>query len=538
MQLSSAHCRRARPVRAWRATAPPSPRHAGAVLLVALAAVPVWCGSSAGEGGPPPNILFILTEDQGAHLSFVGTAGLETPHMDSIAQQGAYFREAFVNYPVCSASKANIYTGLHSHANGVPSNTINYFQPADTLSDAQKSHKIYQKLRVPDGVPTLVEVLKAAGYRLGVTHKLHITPVEKFPYDEWVRSANGRQLTDFIAEAASASQPWFFFCNIEQPHRPFRNSDNANVELTVDRDAVKVPGFLPDTDAVRTDWAEYLDAVERADRRIGGVLAALRESESAENTLVIFMGDHGPAFHRGKVSPYDFGLRVPLAISGPGVQAGGLIDEVVSAIDLMPTILEFAGLKAPDTRHGSSLMPLLSGSTDRLAGRDYVVGEVHHGTHTGDNGMQERSVYDGRYRLIYREGINKPRDFNADLRYWVTPGPGKAPWHNRSFDSIVANKDKFPLEYRLLDETCTQLREFQPAELELYDVTADPFEVDNLVDAPRAQPARARLLAALVDHISRTGDTAISESRVRRLARAGRSALNVSPSEDDERPRR
>ena len=84
-----------------------------------------------------PNILFVLTEDQGAHLSLLGTPGLKTPHMDALAKSGTYFSNAFVAYPVCSASKAAIYTGLHNHINGILNNTHNFHMPADQVSDAQ-----------------------------------------------------------------------------------------------------------------------------------------------------------------------------------------------------------------------------------------------------------------------------------------------------------------------------------------------------------------------------------------------------------------
>ena len=83
-----------------------------------------------------PNILFILTEDQGAHLGVLGTAGLRTPHMDALARSGMLFRNAFVAYPVCSASKACIYTGLHNHRNGILNNTVNYHKPAAKLTPA------------------------------------------------------------------------------------------------------------------------------------------------------------------------------------------------------------------------------------------------------------------------------------------------------------------------------------------------------------------------------------------------------------------
>ncbi|QDU90921.1 Arylsulfatase [Pirellulimonas nuda] len=487
------------------------------VAAVCLGALATTSATDAAQ--PHPNFLFILTEDQGAQLGFVGTPGVETPHMDSIANQGVYFAEAFVNYPVCSASKANIYTGLHSHANGIATNTVNYFKPDSELSEDQRTNGFYQRLRVPDDTPTLVELLKKQGYFTGVSDKLHVAPNSKFPYDRWDRVATGDKVEQFAGEATAEGRPWFYFCNIEQPHRPFRNGDE--VKLTVERTKVEVPAFLPDTPEVRQDWAEYLDAVERADEHVGDVLAGLERSGQAGQTIVIFMGDHGPAFHRGKMSPYDFGLRVPLAVRGPGVQQGVVSDELVSEIDLMPTILQYAGIEVPNGLHGQSLLPLLDGVSTSLPGRETVVGEVTHGLHAGAVVMEERAIYDGRYRLIYRSDIDGRRDFNADLQYWVTPGDGNAPWHNRSFDSVVANREEHPEAYRLLDETCSELGEFQPAELELYDVQADPYEVNNLADDPDSAGVRTRLLRALIKHAADTSDAAITPAKLTSLIKAG-----------------
>ena len=144
-------------------------------FLACLAAGPLAAATGR------PNLLFILPEDQGAQLSFVGTPGLQTPHMDSLARTGVYFNRAYVAYPVCSASKAAIYTGLHNHANGILNNTLNYHKPAAKVTAAEREHVLYRTNRIRDAVPTLVERLHAAGYYQGVTSKLHVLPNESFP---------------------------------------------------------------------------------------------------------------------------------------------------------------------------------------------------------------------------------------------------------------------------------------------------------------------------------------------------------------------
>lgn len=95
-----------------------------------------------------PNILFVLTKDQGDHMSLLGTPGLQTPHMDSIAKSGVYFKNAFAAYPVCSASNAALYTGLHSHTNGILNNTHNYHKPADQVTAEEHERRLARTNRV------------------------------------------------------------------------------------------------------------------------------------------------------------------------------------------------------------------------------------------------------------------------------------------------------------------------------------------------------------------------------------------------------
>lgn len=87
-----------------------------------------------------PNLLFFFTEDQSPHMSFLGTEGLDTPNMDRIARQGVYFHRAFVQYPVCSPSKDNLFTGLSATTNGLRANTINIFKPAEAVTESDRRH--------------------------------------------------------------------------------------------------------------------------------------------------------------------------------------------------------------------------------------------------------------------------------------------------------------------------------------------------------------------------------------------------------------
>lgn len=451
------------------------------------------------SAGTKPNILFILTEDQGAQTGFIGTPGLQTPGMDSLARSGVYFNNAFVAYPVCSASKASIYTAMHAHSNGLLNNTENFHRPASELTPGQRQSPIYANNRIHANLPTLVERLREAGYYQGVTHKLHVSPNEKFPYDEFIGEARGNEVAAFIARAKQAGKPWHLFYNIPNSHRPYPNSDK--VQIRVDPAEVKLPAYLPDTPVVRKDWAEYLAAIEVADRAVLSGLKALRESGDESNTIVVFLGDHGPTFQRGKMTLHDLGLRTPLIIRAPGIKGGIRTDALASALDLTPTLLDLAGLAPLSKVHGISLKPVLS-ATAGAAGRHLVFSEIsNRGSLT--RGMQEKCVFDGRWKLIYRENL-KPawRQVQADSKEWK-------PWGNRTYAETVKQKEQFPELYRILTEMDPQSLDGKVPAIELYDLKKDRDEMRNLAGDARHQPELQRLYGELCKWVRETSDPSV-----------------------------
>ena len=458
-------------------------------------------GHSIAADAARPNILFILTEDQGAHLGALGTPGLQTPHLDALARSGVFFRNAFVAYPVCSPSKAAIYTSLHNHTNGILNNTPNYHKPAEQLSAAEKNNALYRTNRIAAGIPTLVERLRDAGYYQGVTHKLHVAPVEKFPYDEFIEHNEGKAVTAFIERATKAGKPWHLFYNIPNSHRPFPNSDQ--VKLRVQPGEVKLPAFLPDTPVVRQDWAEYLAGIEMADQFVGEVMEALRASGQESKTIVVCLaGDHGPAFQHGKMTLYDLGLRVTLSIRAPGMKPGVRSDALVSELDLAPTLLALLGLAPFAPSHGVSLRPVLEGRPD-AKGHDFIFAEISDRGVLPNDGMQERSVCDGRWHLIYREKLTPAwRQVQADSK-------DAKPWGNRTYAETVRVKEQFPEQFRILAEMDPQSLGGKVPALELYDLSSDPDELHNLAAEGPARAEFARLYAALRDWVRATDDSAV-----------------------------
>lgn len=481
-----------------------------------------------------PNVLFILTEDGGAFDSVVGTAGVQTPGLESIVDRGFYFTNAHVAAPVCSVSKAAMLTGLMPHANNTRTNVANFFPgvrgipagditPDDqTLVDLmiadERANGLNPRFRVEDDATTLVETLNDRGYYTGVTHKLHVSGVDRYRYDHWIDGQDASALNKVAAGAAAADQPFFLLYNVPDPHRPYANGDTG--PLSVDPNEVVVPGQFVDTAVSRQDWAEHLDGVEAADDRVVDVLGRLDDLGLADDTIVVFMSDHGPSWHRGKQSTYDLGSRVSLAIAGPGVVAGGLNDTVVNEIDLMPTILDLIGVDDGPSVQGRSLAGVLGGTAPDTDAPRYSVTEVQHQVRSTDDGQNEKKITDGEFSLIYRFNHTGTRELNADQ--YVSGNP----WRNRIYDETLrvyddlqanpgdytaAEAERINRSYRLLDEMDSSPTRnhnlFVNQKIELFHTAADPYELNNLVDDPSAAAARDRLLSALYAFTLKTNDT-------------------------------
>lgn len=469
------------------------------VLLLLVAIGVIGCNGPIAEANTkasPLNVVFILTDDQGAHLSALGTPGIQTPHIDALAENGILFTNAFAAVPSCSPSRSSINTGMYPHANGHWRNTITPVLGAPDSEFGRESSTVDQ-VGIHEYIPTLPEMLKDAGYFTAITQKFHMSPPWKFPYSSRNPVHHNpekyrRVIGDWID--AAEDRPFFIQANISPPHRPFFKDLEAFPEYRVNPDSIRVPADLPDTPELRADLAEYFGAIQLADACVGGIIAALREKGQLENTLIVFTGDQGQAYHRAKASAYYAGLHVPLVVSGPAVlHAGTRSDALVSLVDLMPTMLEFMELPIPSTVQGHSLLPLLGNASDTVP-RQYVFGEHNsHGPARAEH-YPSRMVYDGRYYYISNLLPGKSYELPADLK--VAQG-----WGNHAYDATVAAKESHPLPHALL----RQLENGRPAE-ELYDIKEDPNQVNNLAGQDAYASQQSQLADALINWRRQTGD--------------------------------
>ncbi len=474
-----------------------------------------------------PNFILLLTDDQSYHLGMTGTKGLQTPCIDGLAGRGLFFRKAYSTAASCSPCRGSILTGMYPHSNGHWRNTVG---PSLNMPDREftRDSAHVDQVGVHEDIPTLIELLQQNDYFTGITQKFHLSPPWKFPFD--FRAAAGCQPASQRAAAKqflnqAGTQPFFLEVNIGNTHRPFRRHIEEAALPEVDPAAVQVPPNWPDTEVIRKDYAEYLSTVQHADAVIGAVLDELRESGREANTIVIYTSDQGFCYHRAKATAYDWGVHVPLSFTGPAIRSGVQSDELVSHVDLMPTILDYAGIKIPATVQGVSLRPFLEGRAS-APGRKYICSEHNAHGPGAEEYYPTRSITDGRYRYILNlrskvvpaypierfvtdpEFAAKPKGL-AWMPWDATPS---VQWQNNAFAEIVNQRDKFPEPYELLKATF-----FRPEE-ELYDLQSDPYEMKNLAANPEFSVTKKQLEKDLREWMHTTGDSGDPRKIPRRTA--------------------
>ena len=339
-------------------------------------------------GGVRPNVLLITSEDNGPQLGCYGDPYVKTPNLDRLADEGVRFGRAFVTTASCSESRAAILTGLYGHQSG-------------QIGLATHRYRMFGPL------PNAASLLKRRGYRTGLIGKLHVNPESAFPFDfrPKVGKCNtfARRDVARVAELAAgffkaADSPFFLMVNYADAHLPFLRQQHGlpKVPLTAN-DVRPLPWIGLDTPSLRQSQADYYNCIMRLDTGVGMLLAALADAGLAGNTLVIYLGDHGAQFPRGKLASYESSLHVPLIVRFPGqIPAGQTRPELISTVDLLPTILQATRTAPPPNLAGRSLLPLLS-KTDK-SWREYLFSEYH--GHYPPLYFPQRTVRDQRYKLI------------------------------------------------------------------------------------------------------------------------------------------
>ena len=423
-----------------------------------------------------PNIVWISNEDMSPRLGAYGDRLARTPVLDRLAAESIRYTNAFTTAPVCAPSRAAIITGMHQNAIGA--------QHMRTTEDRVPELPGPYLAVPPFYVKAFPEYLRAAGYYTSNRVKTDYQFGVPFTiWDDLGRTAHWRNRRD-------PTQPFFSVFNFEVTHesRIFPSSPaRKGKPLVTDPGKVPVPPYYPDTPLVREELARVYDNIADMDSEVGEILRQLDADGLTENTVVFYWSDHGDGIPRSKRSLYDSGLRVPLMIRwpktlNPAVAAGAVSDELVSFVDLAPTVLALAGVEIPTHLHGRVLLgPKASRAPEYVfAARDRMDIEYD----------MMRCVHDGRFSYI--------RNFQPELPY-----AGHIIYRNQS--AIMQEWLRLAAEGRLTGAAALWMQTRRPAE-ELYDTKADPHQIQNLAGDAAHRATLERMRKAVTDWMARIAD--------------------------------
>ncbi len=316
----------------------------------------LFCSSLA--AAEKPNILWFIVDDMSANFSCYGETAIQTPHVDRLAREGTKFTNAFVTAPVCSPCRSALITGMYQTSIG---------------AHHHRSGRGTLKIHLPAGVEPVPALLQKAGYYTCIGSGLpEVTRAGKKG-----KGNGGLGKTDYnfewdatIYDAADwsgrkAGQPFFMQVQLGGGKLRGGNDDSAQklsqraqqeFGAAVQPQDVTLPPYYPRDAVLLRDWAAYLDAARFTDKHVGQVLARLEQEGILENTLVVFMTDHGISHARGKQFLYNEGTHVPFVVRGPGIAQGAVREDLIEQIDLAALTLAAAGIPIPKAMHGRDVL--------------------------------------------------------------------------------------------------------------------------------------------------------------------------------------
>lgn len=449
--------------------------------------------ASRPNGGLLPNVVLVHCHDLGRHLGCYGARTVSSPRLDALAAEAVVADQMFCTAPQCSPSRASMFTGRWPHSNGVVGLTHDGF---GWDLNADERH--------------LAGRLSAAGYRselIGMHHESARVSdrqvAERLGFERVQTGGTDQQVVDRAKEAlnrlaptdagpSTGSAAFYLQVGFSAPHRAPGPRDAPGVmgflgqQIEPDDSlGVEVPPYLADTESAREEIAELQGAIAHMDDCVGQVLDELDRLGLAENTITIFVTDHGLALPRAKCSLYDPGMEIAFLIRWPaGGWNGGRLTEPLLNLDIVPTLLDALGLTDRPEQltgppvQGRSFRPLLDDDPAALAERNEIFGEITY----HDYYDPRRSVRTGRHKLIVN--FSSAPTYMDPSQGWVrrcvpVAAPGDAPGRG--------NLGSHPA-------------------VELYDLIADPLELTDLAAAPGHADVRDDLLARLGGWMTDTDD--------------------------------
>lgn len=404
-------------------------------------------GANIHQKDKRPNVLWILIENIGPEFSSYNYPHIKTPNIDQLATEGALYKKAFTNAPVCSPSRTSLITGMYPNAIG--------------------GHHHRSQADLTDSLKTIPELFKEAGYHTSLGNGY----IGKTDYNF---SAKERNLWDSKDWAnRQEGQPFFAQLTINHSHRGMHWHDATNPKSwmhekyqnlePISPKEIDLPEVIPDNIYTRDDWAKYLNQIQVVDVLVGQIVDRLKKENLYDNTLIVLMGDNGRDHIRDEYWLYDGGLHVPLIVHWPGkVKAGAIIDDLIGGVDVSASLLNACEIPLPEYLHG---IPFLGKNS---AKRDYVYGSRDR---IDDAYDMVRMVRGQKFKYIRNF---MPKRSYSQHRGWLTHV-------NPAFPLLNYLAVKAPHELNEVQKQYTA--KTKPVE-ELYDVINDPQELNNLAENP------------------------------------------------------
>lgn len=424
-----------------------------------------------------PNILWITFEDASPELGCYGDKMARTPNADKLATEGVRFTNAFSTAPVCAPSRSTIIAGMYASSIG---------------SEHMRSLAV-----PPPQVKCFTEYLRAAGYyctnnaktdyNFGETITESVTAAPLTAWDENGTKAHWR--------GRASGQPFFSVFNLLVTHesRLIMNDEQFAKEIARlkpedrhDPMKMQLPPYYPDTARVRATVARYYDMMTAMDYQLGDLLKQLEEDGLADNTIIFFFSDHGRCLPRGKRWLYDSGVRVPFIVRWQGkIKPASVRDDLISFIDLAPTVLALAGVKIPAHFQGQIFLGA------KAAGSRKAV--FFHRDRMDEVPDTIRAMRDRRFKYIRNFHPEKPY---AQVIPYAEQIPMMQEWRRLNAEGQLKGAQKLF---------------FQPTkpEEELYDTLADPHEINNLAALPQYQKRLKLMRESVLRWMKETGDTGL-----------------------------
>lgn len=416
------------------------------------------------------NVVLMVADDLGLILGCYGVSNIKTPNIDKLAAEGTKFTNAFASTASCSGSRSTIYTGLHTHENG----------------QYGLAHG-WHHFQTHDHIDTLPKVFNRAGFLTGVIGKVHVGPKLVYPWETYEErksrdvAAQARRVGVFFDKSAESERPFHLTVGFKDPHRDATRGGFGNYAADVkhivvpDYQAsdVEIPDYLPDVPELRKELVEYYKSVSRLDTGVGLVLEELKKHRLEKNTMVVFVSDNGAPFVNSKTTLYDAGVRLPLIMKVPGCQPGVVNPNLISFLDLMPSFMDWCGIKEPGRaktgstsprREGDSVLPIVAANEIRHDWKSHVFG-----SHTFH---EVQSYYPTRYMRTHQCKYHRNIFWKLDFPF------GTDLYGSLSWEGIR----NMPQPLKLGDRPIEDYLQRGPEQL--FDMENDPRELSNLASDP------------------------------------------------------